>query len=160
MFNFVQNNTIMINVFDHNDTVKIIDRIEKLTASTTPKWGKMNVEQMLAHCNVTYEMVYDNKHQRPSVFKRFLLKLFVKNFVVSDKPYKQNLQTAPDFIISDSRNFENEKNRLVAYITKTQQLGANYFDGKESLSFGKLTKNEWNNLFGKHLDHHLTQFGV
>jgi hypothetical protein len=156
----VQNNTIMINVFDHNDTVKIIDRIEELTASTTPKWGKMNVEQMLAHCNVTYEMVYDNKHQRPGVFKRFLLKLFVKNFVVSDKPYKQNLQTAPDFIISDSRNFENEKNRLVAYITKTQQLGANYFDGKESLSFGKLTKNEWNNLFGKHLDHHLTQFGV
>jgi hypothetical protein len=150
----------MINVFDHNDTVKIIDRIEELTASTTPKWGKMNVEQMLAHCNVTYEMVYDNKHQRPGVFKRFLLKLFVKNFVVSDKPYKQNLQTAPDFIISDSRNFENEKNRLVAYITKTQQLGANYFDGKESLSFGKLTKNEWNNLFGKHLDHHLTQFGV
>lgn len=156
----MQNNTIMINVFDHNDTVKIIDRIEELTASTTPKWGKMNVEQMLAHCNVTYEMVYDNKHQRPGVFKRFLLKLFVKNFVVSDKPYKQNLQTAPDFIISDSRNFENEKNRLVAYITKTQQLGANYFDGKESLSFGKLTKNEWNNLFGKHLDHHLTQFGV
>ena len=45
-------------------------------------------------------------------------------------------------------------------ITKTQELGEQYFDGKESHSFGNLTSNEWNNLFYKHLEHHLTQFGV
>ena len=43
-------------------------------------------------------------------------------------------------------------------ITKTQQLGENYFEGKESNSFGKLTASEWNNMFYKHLDHHLSQF--
>ena len=35
-----------------------------------------------------------------------------------------------------------------------------YFDGKESHSFGPLNKTEWNNMFYKHADHHLTQFGV
>jgi hypothetical protein len=45
-------------------------------------------------------------------------------------------------------------------MNKTQNLGENHFDGKESHSFGKLLKGEWNNLFYKHLDHHLRQFGV
>ncbi|MEY5041077.1 MAG: hypothetical protein RLZZ414_619 [Bacteroidota bacterium] len=102
--------------------------------------GEMNVEQMLAHCNVTYEMVYDKIHPKPNAFKRFMLKLIIKNIVVNDKPYKSNSQTAPEFIIKDVRKFELEKQRLIDYLLKTQQLGAKYFDGKESLSFGVLNQ--------------------
>ena len=89
-----------------------------------------------------------------------MLKTFVKNAVVSEKPYKKNGPTAPEFLIKDEKNFDTEKNRLIVYITKTQELGDNYFDNKESHSFGKLTKTEWSNMFYKHLDHHLNQFGV
>ena len=56
--------------------------------------------------------------------------------------------------------FEEEKEKIIDYINKTQELGATHFDGKESHSLGKLTINEWNNLFYKHIDHHLNQFGV
>ena len=89
-----------------------------------------------------------------------MLKTFVKNAVVSEKPYKKNGKTAPQFIITDEKVFEDEKIRLINYIERTQKLGEAHFDGKENLSFGKLSKTEWNNLFYKHLDHHLTQFGV
>jgi hypothetical protein len=150
----------MKNVFDQADAAEFIGRINKLTPTTTPQWGKMDVAQMLAHCNVAYEMVYDNIHPKPNGFKKLLMKLFVKNFVVGEKPYKRNGQTAPEFKITDSRQFELEKKRLIDYITRTQQLGEKYFDGRESHSFGVLTIQEWNNLFSKHLDHHLTQFGV
>jgi hypothetical protein len=150
----------MKNAFNQDDVTEFIVRINRLTVDTNPKWGKMNVEQMLAHCNVTYEMVYDNIHPKPNAFKRFMLKLIVKNIVVNDKPYKSNSQTAPEFIIKDTRKFELEKQRLIDYLLKTQQLGAKYFDGKESLSFGVLNQQEWNNMFVKHLDHHLSQFGV
>jgi hypothetical protein len=150
----------MKNAFNQDDVAEFIVRINRLTVDTKPKWGKMNVEQMLAHCNVTYEMVYDNIHPKPNAFKRFMLKLIVKNIVVNDKPYKSNSQTAPEFIIKDARKFELEKQRLIDYLLKTQQLGAKYFDGKESLSFGVLNQQEWNNMFVKHLEHHLSQFGV
>ena len=150
----------MKNAFNQDDVSEFIGRINRLTVDTKPKWGKMNVEQMLAHCNVTYEMVYDNIHPKPNAFKRFMLKLIVKNIVVNDKPYKSNSQTAPEFIIKDARKFELEKQRLIDYLLKTQQLGAKHFDGKESLSFGILNQQEWNNMFVKHLDHHLSQFGV
>ena len=150
----------MKNAFNQDDVAEFIVRINRLTVDTKPKWGKMNVEQMLAHCNVTYEMVYDNIHPKPNAFKRFMLKLIVKNIVVNDKPYKSNSQTAPEFIIKDARKFELEKQRLIDYLLKTQQLGAKYFDGKESLSFGVLNQQEWNNMLVKHLEHHLSQFGV
>lgn len=150
----------MKNIFDKKETDTIINRINSLNATTTPKWGKMSVDKMLAHCNVTYEMALDNIHSKPNGFKTAILKLLVKPIVVSEKPYKKNSRTAPEFLITDSKNFETEKERLINYLNKTQNLGANYFEGKASLSFGKLNKQEWNNMFYKHLDHHLNQFGV
>lgn len=150
----------MKNIFNQADASEIIERINKLTPNTQGLWGKMTVDQMLAHCNVTYEMVYDNIHPKPNALMRFILKTFVKKSVVNEKTYPKNSQTAPQFIIKGDRDFETEKKRLVDYINKTQQLGETFFDGKESHSFGVLTKSEWNNMFYKHLDHHLSQFGV
>ena len=147
-------------VFNRNDVDNILDRIEKLSPEMQPKWGKMNVAKMLSHCNVTYELVYENIHPKPNPFKVFILKLVIKPSIVSDKPYKNSLPTAPEFIIHDDKDFEVEKKRLVAYIEKTFELGEGFFDGKKSHSFGKLSKNEWNAMFAKHLDHHLKQFGV
>ena len=62
--------------------------------------------------------------------------------------------------MTETKDFETEKERLVVFLRNTQQLGEDYFDGKESHSFGKLSKEEWNNMFYKHIDHHLSQFGV
>ncbi len=150
----------MKNVFDVNDTKEIIDRINKLTPETPGLWGKMSVGQMLSHCNVTYELVYDDKHPKAGAFKKFILKMLIKNVVVNETPYKKNSRTAPEFIITDKKEFEHEKTRLINYITKTQELGGDHFNGKDSNSFGPLKTVEWNNMFYKHLDHHLSQFGV
>lgn len=150
----------MKNVFLESDINDFIGRINRLQNSTAPQWGKMNVAQMLAHCCVTYEFVYDNKHAKPGAIARFFIRLFAKKMVVGDKPYPRNGRTAPAFLVPAEQDFDEQKARLVEYIKRTQQLGEKYFDGKESLSFGKLNKKEWNNMFAKHLDHHLTQFGV
>jgi hypothetical protein len=150
----------MKSIFNQSDTAEIINRINQLTPTTERRWGKMTVAQMLAHCNVSYEMIYDDKHPKPNAFMRFVLKNLIKSKVVSEKPYLRNSRTAPQFIIKDDKNFEEEKKRLIDYITKTQQLGEAHFDGKESHSFGALSKGEWNNMLYKHLNHHLSQFGV
>ncbi len=150
----------MKNIFDPTVTDEIITRINQLKPDSQPLWGKMSVAQMLAHCNVTYETVYEDKHKKPNPLMKLILKTFVKKIVVSDTPYKRNNPTAPHYIISDSKDFEIEKKRLIDYIIKTQQLGESYFDKKESHSFGLLSVKEWNTMFYKHLDHHLNQFGV
>jgi len=151
----------MQDVFNAQQAQQYIDRINKLTQESSAKWGKMSVDQMLAHCNVTYEMVYEpQKHKKPGGIAKFILKNFVKAKVVGEKSYPQNSPTAPQFIVSQNRDFDLEKKRLIGFIQKTQQLGREAFDGKESFSFGKLKAQEWNNMFAKHLNHHLEQFGV
>jgi hypothetical protein len=150
----------MKSVFHQTDLAELINRIEKLSPETKPLWGKMDASKMLAHCNVTYEMIYENIHPKPNGFMRFILKLLIKPTVVTDKPYKHNSQTAPEFIISSDKDFNTEKARLIEYMNRTLAHGEAYFEGKESRSFGKLNISEWNNMLYKHLDHHLSQFGV
>lgn len=150
----------MKNIFDKVIAQNMISRIETLTSESKGNWGKMDVSQMLAHCCVAYEMVYTDKHPEPNVFVKLLLKLFVKKTVVSEKPYPRNGRTAPQFMITSEKDFTEEKMRLITYIQKTSELGEVHFEGKESHSMGKLTAKEWSNLFYKHLDHHLSQFGA
>ncbi len=148
------------NIFTKTVAEGVIERINQLSANSQPLWGTMNAAQMLAHCCVTYEMVYTDKHPKPSFVMGLILKWFVKQQVVTDKPFPKSSKTAPAFLITEQKEFEAEKIRLIDYIKQTQVLGASAFDGKVSHSFGALDANEWNNMFYKHLDHHLKQFGV
>ena len=150
----------MKNIFSLYVSNEVIARIESLTPETKPNWGKMSVSQMLAHCNVTYKMAFSTSKKRPNFLTRLVLKFVVKPMVVSEKPFSKNGKTAPQFLVTDDKNFEEEKSKLIENVKKVQELGSDYFDGKESITLGKLKSQEWNNMFYKHLDHHLTQFGV
>ncbi len=147
-------------IFSSEVTFQLVGRINQLSATSIPNWGKMDVAQMLAHCNVTYEMCFETKHKKPGAVKAFLLKTFVKKLVTNETPYKRNSQTAPEFVIKSTKDFQAEKSRLINYLEKAVEIGGPAFNNKESHSFGALTATEWNNMFYKHLDHHLSQFNV
>jgi hypothetical protein len=149
------------NIFTKEVSEGLISRINQLTNETQRKWGTMSASQMLAHCIVTYEYIYEpSKYKKPGLMMNLILKTVVKKAVTNEKTYKPNLRTAPDFIMKNDKNFDLEKKRLIDYINRVQQEGEAKFDGRISHSFGKLNKTEWNNMFYKHLDHHLSQFGV
>ena len=151
----------MQNVFDAKDAQEYINRINNLTPETQRKWGKMSVDQVLAHLNVAYDLTFTpEKFPKPSFIAKFLLSRFVKPKITNEIPYKQSLPTSPAFIIADERNFEEEKAKLIGNIQRVQQLGREAFEGKENINFGKMAAQDWNNMFAKHLNHHLEQFGV
>jgi len=151
----------MKNVFNTNDSQELKQRINQLNSKSQAQWGKMNVGQMLAHCNVVYEMTYEpTQFEKPKGIKKLFLKHILKPIVVGNMSYKKNSKTAPGFLIKEEKDFDIEKQRILNFIDKTQELGALHFEGKENLSFGNLNSQQWNNLFYKHLNHHLNQFKV
>jgi hypothetical protein len=101
------------NIFTKPVADTVIARIDRLTPDTQPQWGKMNAPQMLAHCNVTYEMLYENKHPKPNAFIKLILKVFVKKQVVTEVPYKKGGPTAPAFVMTGDKDFESEKDRFI-----------------------------------------------
>jgi Protein of unknown function (DUF1569) len=148
------------NIFTKEVSNTLVSRINKLSNTQAATWGKMDVAQMLAHCNVTFEMAFDENFKKSSPFIRFILKNLVKKGFVNDQPLKKNGSTAPEMLIKTAKNFETEKSKLVANLQKTVEKGASFFDGKDHPGFGVMTSPEWSTFYYKHIDHHLSQFGV
>lgn len=148
------------NIYSQTGSQTFINRINQLSPNTAAQWGKMNVAQMMAHCNVSFEMAHNNNFKKSSPFLRFILKNLVKGGLVNDKPLKKNSSTAPEMVIKTEKDFAQEKQQLISYINKTVELGETHFNGKDHPGFGVMSSTEWNVFLGKHLDHHLTQFGV
>lgn len=148
-------------VFEQKTVDELLVRLDKLTFDTKPLWGKMNASQMLAHVNVAYDLAFGRTEPAKTNFvMRFIVKNFIKNMIVNEKPYGKNSPTSPVFIVSDDKNFDKEKQKLIEDIKITKDKGASFFEGKENKSFGVMTAIEWNNMFYKHLDHHFKQFSI
>lgn len=146
-------------IFNPVEADLIIDRINKLTPQSKALWGKMTVAQMLAHCCIDFEMVYTDRFESPNRMKAWFINGFLKHNVVNDKPYKKNSRTLAKYIVKEEKDFDTEKKRLIQYISMLVEDGRTPFEGKYSVDFGKLRSEQWNNLFYKHIDHHLKQFG-
>lgn len=149
-----------MNCFNPQDCAMIIDRINSLNKNSQRIWGKMTVAQMLKHCSVPYHQIFDPSFPKAPAIMRLLLKWFYKKSMVDTTPYKQNLPTAPSFVVKDEPDFETHKQALIDNILKVCDMGAAAFENKAQVTLGPLTSTEWSNMLYKHLDHHLRQFGA
>src|SRR5438309_11620791 len=86
----------MKTVFDSATREELISRINSLNENSTPKWGKMNVYQMVKHCSQWEEMLLGKKKYRQSFLGRLFGKIALKG-MMKDEPMKQNLPTVPSF---------------------------------------------------------------
>jgi hypothetical protein len=149
----------MQSLFNLDDNQAILNRIYLLQANNKAKWGKMNVSQMLAHCQVPPQIAFGEKKIKRS-FLGILFGGMVKRSLMKPGPFKQNLPTAPDFVMNGEKNFEEEKIKLAKLVKRFAEQGPDAIVNEPHPFFGKLTKQEWDILNWKHLDHHLRQFGV
>jgi hypothetical protein len=147
----------MKSLFNPAENKELIERIERLTPATQPKWGKMRVDQMLGHCQAPFQVAYGELKLKRGLIG-FLFGGMAKKQMSGPKPFKQNLPTHPKFVVADQRVFNEEKQKLETYIERFNNPKAIVLDTHPF--FGKMSPNEWDNLMWKHLDHHLRQFGV
>jgi hypothetical protein len=78
----------------------------------------------------------------------------------NDDPLRKNSPTAKSLVVSDERDLDKERERLTALIDKFVAGGAGSCTKNPHSFFGKMTPEQWAILMYKHLDHHLSQFGV
>lgn len=144
------------NLFDPAVKQEVVNRINKLTPQTQRQWGKMDVAQMLAHCQMPLGVAIGRHKLKRNPFLS-LIGPFFKKQLFDERPFKRSLPTDKSFIMADPKNFEKEKQALISMINDFNE--ANMVDEKHPF-FGRLTKEQWSKGTWKHLDHHLTQFGV
>ena len=142
---------------------KFIPVLQRLDPATPPRWGKMNVQQMIEHYAEMFRWANGKiKHEK-----------------VLTRP--DHLQAFRDFMMSERLFKENTKNKLmgekpdpVKHITVQAAIGElheeiiHFFEVFEkdpemkvrNPFFGDLNFDESIQLLHKHALHHLKQFGV
>lgn len=148
----------MKNIHDASAYQEIVERIKLLSASHSPRWGKMSLPEMLAHCTVQLKMAV-GEVSAPPQGSTFLRTALGKWIALGDIPWPKGAQTPNEMNMHRNKviplDIENAKNELLTYLKKINDLS--------SLSphpfFGALSQTEWGKLIYKHLDHHLRQFG-
>lgn len=149
----------MKNLFDQSTREEILHRLHMLQPETKGQWGKMNVGQMLAHCQEAFKVPL-SPTPLPRMFIGRLLGWMMKSKLYNDSPWKKNLPTAPNFIIRDERDFSREMKQLTEMINRFFDAGPQGISPYPHPFFGRFTPEQWGQSMYKHMDHHLTQFGV
>ena len=143
---------------------KLVAYLQRLDPATAPRWGKMNVQQMIEHFasdalrNASGRLKFDKMITPPENLERF------REFMLSNKPFKENTKNP----------LLGEEPAPLLYKTVQGAIGAlqqeliyffEAFDKDPGLItrnpfFGDLNFEQNVHLLHKHALHHLRQFGV
>lgn len=149
----------MQTLFDNQTHGEVLRRIDTLSNHSTPHWGSMNVRQMLKHCQGPLQFANGKLGlDKPNAFMRLVFKLY-KSKMYNDDPWKQNIPTVKEFLVTETDSFETEKRMLITEIHDFGNKATNLY-WPEHPAFGHFSTSQWGQMQYKHLDHHLRQFGV
>jgi hypothetical protein len=147
-------------LFHKEHAAGILARIASLHPNSRSQWGKMNVSQMLAHCTVSLETTMGLNAPKKLPLPLRIIGRLMKGGILSSKPMTRNSATDKSYIITDERDFETERVKVVQRIQSFCTGGAAGCTTSEHVFFGKMQPNDWALMQWKHFDHHLRQFGA
>ena len=136
----------------------IVVRMESLTASSTGRWGQLDVTGMLQHLQLSARMTL-GELEVPSVNKRAFQMFPLKHLALYVIPFPKGAPTAPLLKPVDVTSFEEERTALLELLERIG-TGPREGSGPAHPLFGPLTWSEWGVVTYKHADHHLKQFGA
>ncbi|SDR11279.1 Protein of unknown function [Chryseobacterium soldanellicola] len=140
---------------------EIIDRIFQLTEDSQKKWGKMNVSQMLCHCNLILQVPLQ-KIDLPKINIFFetigwATKIEMQFF---NNGIPKNMPTFKKLIVNFECDFNDSRSQLLKTLDEYRLAYENHHLPQKHSLFGNMTEKDWGFLEYKHLNHHLKQFNV
>lgn len=136
----------------------LLGRLDKLSPSSQAVWGKMDVAQMLAHVTAFLELGMTDEKARQTLMGRVLGSRVKRQILTKGVP--QNLPTIPRIEISNSREFQKEKEVLRCKLEHFHKSGEGGITQQPHDFFGRMAADEWARLQYVHVHHHFKQFGV
>ena len=148
----------MRSILNEVDRAAITNRVRSLSASSTRRWGSMDVVGMLQHLRLAALMTL-GELSVPSANKRAFHVFPLKHLILYVLPFPKGAPTAPELKPTDAASFEEERAALLELL---ERIGTGLRDGVGPAHplFGPLSWREWGVATYKHADHHLKQFGA
>jgi hypothetical protein len=148
----------MGSILKESDRAAICARLRSLSDSSTARWGKMSVTEMLEHLRLSAQMAVGDLNL-PSSNKRAFQLFPLKHLILYVLPFPKGAPTAPGLLPVAGPSLEEERAALLALFDRIV-AGPRAGTGPAHPLFGPLSWREWGVVTHKHVDHHLKQFGV
>lgn len=143
---------------------RFIRYLQQLDPATLPKWGKMNVQQMVEHFNVDAVRMASGKTKFAEILVSQAQLQKMQEFLVSDKPFKKELKNPLLAEEPASLRF-NTVQAAIGSLHEELIYFFEVFEKDQGLTtrnpfYGDLNFEQNVQLLYKHALHHLRQFGV
>ena len=140
---------------------EITERISLLNPNSEAMWGKMDVCQMMRHCNYVLQVPLQ-KLKLPEINRLFAMigKITKWEIQIFNNGIPRNMPTFQKLIINFECNFEEEKENLLKTLDEYRICFKNNNLPARHILFGTMKERDWGFLEYKHLHHHLKQFNV
>lgn len=147
----------------HNsaDFEEIITRISFLSENSQRKWGRMDVAQMLTHCELILKVALKEiQLSRPNIVIRTVGILTKKEIQIFNNGIPHNMPSFQKLIVNFECDFVVAKNNLLKTLQDYAKAYENHDLPHDHALFGEMKEQDWGFLEYKHLNHHLKQFNV
>jgi len=140
---------------------EIISRVHLLNRNSHALWGKMNVCQMMRHCNYVLQVPV-KKINLPEIHPLFAMigRITKWEIQIFNNGIPRNMPTFQKLIINFECDFEEEKENLLKTLDEYRMCFESKNLPERHVLFGTMRERDWGFLEYKHLHHHLKQFNV
>jgi hypothetical protein len=136
----------------------VLRRFERLTPGTPGRWGRLDAPHMQVHVTDQLRLALGELPAGPPI-KLDPVTLALKDAIITFLPWPRNLPNRRDAARTEPTDWRNDRARLTEVM---QRFTARPLDSAWAPHpmFGPLSGRAWSRLGYRHLDYHLTQFGV
>lgn len=147
----------MRTLFNPADRDAILQRLDSLTPRHAPQWGGMNAPQMIRHVSTGLRLGLEEKAPRHA--SGLTAHAPFNWLVIHVIPWPKGVKTAPELLAEKPGEWDADIQNLRTLITEFSRQ-EHRPSWPENIIFGRISGKSWGALMHRHLDHHLTQFGV
>ena len=152
----------MKTIFDAATHQALHERVGRLTPDSPRRWGRMTAHQAVCHLNDSFLLVLGGRttdFRANSLFNRTVGRFLALSTPV---PWPKGVRTSPE---ADQERggtppgvFADDVARLRELMDRFRDTGGKNLD--PHIALGSLTSGEWGRWAYRHVNHHLSQFGV
>lgn len=147
-----------LDLFDSRQRAALLARIATWQAEDLAQWGRLDALAAVAHCQQPLRVALGELQLQRTWLGRIFGR-WARRSLLGPAPMARNLPTDPRFRVTARGRFDAERSRLLELARCFGERGAAGVPHAPHFFLGTLSAAEWSLLMGKHLDHHLRQFG-
>ena len=144
-------------IWNDEERRTLADRVARLRPDSKGQWGTLSAPQMVVHITDAVRMGIGELTCAPKASP--LRYPGINALVMFYLPWPKSAPTAPELLARKAEGWDAE---VARFTDALERFAAKPKDAAWPIhaAFGKLSGAQWGRLMHRHIEHHLTQFGV